>query len=152
VSAWKDLERRVCRALGAERRPSIGAKGWASGSDDDGSAPFAVETKRTVRYQLRTAWVEQARRNAKATARPWLLVVAEHGDRRPVAVLDFWAFVQLAEEAGRVGRAHNESERWKGDTMSTTDEPTPTEPQPDPPAPGPEPTEPKPDDEDGDEK
>jgi hypothetical protein len=29
MSAWKDLERRVCRALGAQRRPSVGAGGWA---------------------------------------------------------------------------------------------------------------------------
>ena len=105
MTAWKDLERRVCRALGAERRPSIGAKGWAQGSDDDGTAPFSVETKRTVRYQLRRSWIEQARRHGRDSQRPWLLVIAEHGDRSPVAVLDFWALVQLAEEAGRVGGA-----------------------------------------------
>jgi len=101
-TAWKDLERRVCRALGAKRRPSVGPRGWARGTDDDGTAPFAVEVKRTTRFQLRHAWVEQARRNAKATSRPWLLVIGEHRSPRPVAVLDFYALVQLAQEAGRL--------------------------------------------------
>lgn len=101
MTAWKDLERRVCRALGAERRPSIGPGGYARGSDDDGRAPFAIECKRTTRYSLRRSWIEQARRNGKADGRPWLLVIAEHADRRPIAVLDFYALAQLAEEAGR---------------------------------------------------
>ena len=101
-SAWKDLERRVCRALGAERRPSVGPRGWARGTDDDGSAPFAVEVKRTKRFQLRAAWIEQARRNAKETGKPWLLVIGEHRSPRPVAVIDFYALVQLAQEAGRL--------------------------------------------------
>ena len=101
-TAWKDLERRVCRALGAQRRPSVGTSGWASGSDDDGQAPFSVETKRTTRYSLRRAWIEQARRNAKTDGRPWLLVISEHYDKRPIAVLDFWVLAQLAQEAGRI--------------------------------------------------
>jgi len=102
-SAWKDLERRVCRALGAERRPSVGAKGWARGSDDDGSAPFSVECKRTTRYSLRRAWVEQARRQSKTDGRPWMLVIAEHNDRRPIVVMDFWAAAELAQRAGLIG-------------------------------------------------
>lgn len=102
TTAWKDLERRVCRALGAERRPSVGPVGWARGTDDDGQAAFAVEVKRTIRYQLRKAWIEQARRNAKQDGRPWLLVISEHGARRPVAVLDFWQLVELAQQAGRI--------------------------------------------------
>jgi hypothetical protein len=102
TAAWKDLERRVCRALGAQRRPSIGPTGWAHGTDDDGNAPFAVETKRTTRYQLRQAWIAQARRNAKRDGRPWLLVVAQHRDHRPVAILDFWELVELAQQAGRI--------------------------------------------------
>ena len=105
MTAWKDLERRVCRALGADRRPSMGAGGYARGSDDDGSAPFSVECKRTQRYGLRRSWIEQARRNGRADGRPWLLVIAEHGDRRPIAVVDFWAFAQLVEEAGRLPSA-----------------------------------------------
>ncbi len=103
TAAWKGLERRVCRALGAERRPSIEAGWWTSGSDDDGSCAFAVECKRTSRYSLQRKWLEQARRQAKADGRPWLLVIAEHNDRAPIAVLDFWALVELAREAGRIG-------------------------------------------------
>ncbi len=102
-SAWKDLERRVCRALGAERRPSSGPDGWATGSDDDGSAPFSVECKRTTRYSLRRKWIEQARRQARGDGRPWLLVIAEHNDRRPIAVVDFWVFAELVQDAGRIG-------------------------------------------------
>jgi hypothetical protein len=103
TTAWKDLERRVCRALGSNRRASVdGVGGWARGSDDDGTCAFAVETKRTTRYQLRTAWVDQARRNAKTTGRPWLLVISEHNDRRPIAVMDFWQLVDLAQQAGLI--------------------------------------------------
>lgn len=103
MTAWKDLERRICRALGAERRPSAGAGGWARGSDDDGTAPFSVECKRTQRYQLRTRWIEQARQHGKDSGRPWLLVVGQHNDRHPVAVLDFWAFAELCQKAGLLG-------------------------------------------------
>jgi hypothetical protein len=98
-AAWKDLERRICRALGANRRPSIEAGGWARGSDDDGSAPFAVETKYQARYQLRKAWLDQARANGKATNRPWLLVMAEHRTHRPIAILDFWILVDVLQQA-----------------------------------------------------
>jgi hypothetical protein len=101
-SAWKDLERRVCRALGAQRRPSIGPGGYARGTDDDGTAPFAVEVKRTKRLQLRAAWVDQARKNAKADGRPWLLVIGLHFGSRPVAVLDFYELVRLCQDAGRL--------------------------------------------------
>jgi hypothetical protein len=104
MSAWKDLERRICRALGAER---AGPRG-RHGADDDGQAPFSVETKRTTRYSLRRSWVEQARRQGKADGRPWLLVIAEHGDRAPIAVMDFWVLAQLAQEAGRLGKVEVE--------------------------------------------
>jgi hypothetical protein len=123
MSAWKDLERRVCRALGAQRRPSVGAGGWARGSDDDGTAYFATEVKRTTRLQLRAAWVEQARRNARATSRPWLLVIGTHGSPRLVAVLDFAALVRLGIEAGRLPAADN-----RGESMSSREqEPNPNE-------------------------
>ena len=101
-AAWKDLERRICRALRSNRRPSVGRRGWAVGTDDDGTCAFAVEVKRTTRLSLRSAWIEQARRNAREDGRPWLLVIAEHHSRRPVAVLDFYELVQLAHDAGRL--------------------------------------------------
>jgi hypothetical protein len=48
-------------------------------------------------------WVEQARRQSKADGRPWLLVIAEHNDSRPLAVMDFWALAELAQRAGVIG-------------------------------------------------
>ena len=59
--------------------------------------PWAVECKRTTRYQLRRDWLDQARRQGKAEGNPWVLVIAEHGDRNPVAVLDFREFVRLTQ-------------------------------------------------------
>lgn len=96
MTAWKDLERRVCRALGAER---AGPRG-KHGSDDDGRAPFSLECKRMKRLSLRAEHLAQARRQSKADGRPWLLVLSEHGSPRPVAVLDFWTLVEIVERAG----------------------------------------------------
>lgn len=101
-TAWKSFELKVCRALGCGRRGQLGPYGWASGSDDDGTGPFSVECKRVTRYQLRRAWIEQARRDSKHAGKPWVLVVGEHNDRRPVAVVDFWALVEVAQQAGLI--------------------------------------------------
>ena len=122
MSAWKDLERRVCAALGTRRRGQVQAGGWAQGSDDDGSSPFALEVKRTSRYQLRQAWIEQARRQGKESVRPWLLVIGEHNDRRPIAVMDFAEFVLLARAAGLI---HTD-----GPLAASTDSSAPAEPTP----------------------
>jgi hypothetical protein len=102
AATWKAFERRVCRLFNAERRGQTGPGGWAQGSDDDGTAIFAIECKRCSRYQLRQAWIEQARRNAHATHRPWLLVLAEHNERRPLAVIDLHELVAICREAGRL--------------------------------------------------
>jgi len=123
VSAWKDLERRVCRALGGQRRGQVGPDGWARGSDDDGTGPFSVETKRTTRYQLRRTWIEQARRQAKADGRPWLLVIAEHNDRRPLAVLDFWSFAELCQDAGWIGELDVHGPRRRLDRLADAIDP-----------------------------
>jgi hypothetical protein len=123
--AWKDLERRVCRALGAQRRPSVGARGWAQGSDDDGTAPFAVEVKRTKVAQLRGAWLAQARRNAKTDGRPWLIAIGTHRSPRIIAVLDFDTLVALARQAGIIDN-HNEG----GKTMLHETPQPPTDPPP----------------------
>ena len=83
MTAWKDLERRVAAEL-AGRRNHVGEPG----SDIIG-VPFSVECKRTVRYQLKGAWLEQARRQSRQEGKPWLLVIAEHRDRNPIVVMDF---------------------------------------------------------------
>jgi hypothetical protein len=96
-AAWKDLELRICRALGGRRAGPIGAA-----VSDCVNVPFAVEVKRCTRYQLRKAWIEQARAQAKREGLPWLLVVAEHRERRPIIVMDFWYFVEICQEAGLI--------------------------------------------------
>ena len=97
MSAWKDLERRVARALGGERSGPLGRHG-----SDVRDAPFSVECKRTTRYGLRRAWIEQARRQSRDEGKPWLLVVSEHSDRKPIVVLDFWTFAEIAQDAGLI--------------------------------------------------
>lgn len=98
VTAWKDHERRIARALGGERSGPLGKHG----SDVTGTA-YSVEAKRTTRYCLRRTWVEQARRQSRQEGKPWLLVIAEHGDRAPIAVVDFaWLAGVLAERDGEL--------------------------------------------------
>lgn len=100
VTAWKQHELRVAKKLGGTRAGPNGKHG----SDISGT-PFAVECKRTTRYSLRRAWVDQARRQSKQEGKPWLLVVSEHGDRSPIVVMEFAALLELlnvAEEEGDV--------------------------------------------------
>lgn len=90
--AWKRLERRVAEALGGTRAGPQGRHG----SDVKGTG-YAVEVKRCTRYQLRGEWLTQARRQSKQEGKPWLLVIAEHGETEPVAVVDFkWLAARLA--------------------------------------------------------
>jgi len=99
MTAWKDLERRVCRALGGQRAGPIGAA-----VSDCVGVPFAVEIKRSSRPgpPVLSAWITQARSQGKREKRPWLVVVAGHNDRRPVVALDFWAFAEIAQRAGLI--------------------------------------------------
>jgi hypothetical protein len=97
MTAWKDHERRVARALGGERSGPLGRH-----NSDAIGTPFAVECKRTTRYSLRRSWIEQARRQSKDEGLPWLLVIAEHNDRAPIAVLDFNTLVGLLADHSRV--------------------------------------------------
>lgn len=91
---WKNLERRVARALGGERN------GPNPGSDVTGTR-FAVECKRMKRLSLRADHLEQARRQGEAEGKPWILVLSEHRDQRPVAVVDFkWLAESLTKEDG----------------------------------------------------
>jgi hypothetical protein len=94
MSAWKDLERRKCRDLGGRRRGQVVGTGWARGSDDDGSLPVSLQCKYTTRYQLRRSWVEQARVDAKADGRPWVLAIDEHNDRYGGIGVVPWPFLK----------------------------------------------------------
>jgi hypothetical protein len=100
MTAWKDLERRICRALGGQRAGPTGPTSDCTG------VPFSVEVKRSSRPgpPVLSKWVIQARAQGTRECRPWLLVVAGHNDRRPIAVLDFWELVDLAQQAGRIPR------------------------------------------------
>jgi hypothetical protein len=99
MSAWKDLERRVCRALGGERSGPLG-KHYSDCVD----TPFAVETKRSSRPgpPVLSKWILQAKEHGRREEKPWLVVVAGHNDRRPIATLDFWWFVDICQLAGVV--------------------------------------------------
>lgn len=98
MSAWKALERRICRALGGQRRGPTGES-----VSDCVDAPFAVSVKRSKRCVPEGRWIDQARRFGKDEGKPWLLVVGGHNDRDPVAVLSFAELGRILREAGRVG-------------------------------------------------
>lgn len=99
TDAWKDLERRICKALGGRRAGPQGAA-----VSDCVNTPFAVECKRSSRPgpPILSNWILQAKAQARKENKPWLIVVAGHNDRRPIIAMDFWAFAQLAQEAGRI--------------------------------------------------
>jgi hypothetical protein len=88
VTAWKDLERRVCAELGGRRAGPIG-----QAVSDCVNTPYSVEVKRTAKLQLRGEWLEQARRQSRDEGKPWILVIGSHGDRNPIVIQDFktWA-------------------------------------------------------------
>lgn len=103
MTAWKDLERRVCRALGGERSGPLG-----KGTSDCVGVAFSVEVKRSSRVgpPVLAKWILQAREHARKEKRPWLVVVASPGAKRPIVALDFLEFLVLAEKAGAIpGRA-----------------------------------------------
>lgn len=150
-TAWKALELRICRALGGRRGGPTG-----SNTSDCVNVPFAVEIKRSSRPgpPVLSKWILQARQQSKRERKPWLVVVAGHNDRRPIIAMDFWAFAQIAQEAGRIptpieeppsddpleGVQSTPNLRMGGYVMTET----PTEPQPTEPQPPPEPPEPAP--------
>jgi hypothetical protein len=64
---------------------------------------FSASAKLVLkRGTILTTWLEQAKRQSITERRPWLLVVAGHGDRAPAATLDFRLFTEIATEAGRI--------------------------------------------------
>jgi len=85
-------------ALGGRRAGPIGAA-----VSDIVNVPWSVECKRSKRRVPEGRWIDQARDQGRREGRPWLLVVAGHNDRAPIAVLEFAEFVDLARAAGRIG-------------------------------------------------
>jgi hypothetical protein len=68
-------------------------------SDIVGS-PWSIEVKRSKRDCVLASWLTQARIQGKREGKPWLLVVGRHQDRKPIAVLPFADFLELARKAG----------------------------------------------------
>ena len=101
-AAWKDLELRICRALGGERRGPTGREM----SDCADGVPFAVQVKRSRRIgpPVLSKWIQQAKADAKKEGKPWLVVVAGHNDRKPIVTMDFWAYVEERNELLRLRR------------------------------------------------
>lgn len=99
MTAWKDLERRVCAALGGRRAGPIGAA-----VSDCVNTPWAVEIKRSSRPgpPVLAAWIIQARTQARRENKPWLVVVAGHNDRKPIVTLELYQFIRLAQLAGLI--------------------------------------------------
>lgn len=94
--AWKDLELRICRALGGERRGPTGR----TMSDCTDAVPFAVQVKRSRRLgpPVLSKWILQARADGRKEKKPWMVVVAGHNDRRPILAMDFWTYVNERNE------------------------------------------------------
>lgn len=100
-NAWKQFEDRICIALGGRR--VLGNRG-SGVPDSDENVPFAVEAKLGyAKYQLREAWIEQARRNAKASGKPWIVVQKPKHVHRAVVSMDFFVFAEIAQLAGMIG-------------------------------------------------
>lgn len=102
MTAWKNLELRICRAWGGQRSGPVGRNG-----PDCAGTPVAIQVKRTVSATggIRGAWIAQAQRDALKANLPYLLVVAGHNDRRPVAVVDHAWLLALARQAGLIEAA-----------------------------------------------
>lgn len=100
MTAWKDLERRICRALGGERRGPTG--NTLSDCTDD--VPYAVQVKRSRRPgpPVLAKWILQAREQGRREKKSWMVVTAGHNDRKPIITMDFWAYVSERNELLRL--------------------------------------------------
>lgn len=94
-AAWKTVQRKIARQWGF----TTGAHRGEKGSDGRGEGPVALEVKRTKGGCVRTAHVDQAKAQGREEGRPWVLVVCDHNDRHPIAVVDHWWLLDLAAKA-----------------------------------------------------
>jgi HNH endonuclease len=99
TASWKQLELRLAKMWGGQRAGPIGRDG-----PDIVGVPLAIQVKRTASTTggIEGKWVRQARRDGKRLGLPWILVVAGHNDRAPVAVVDHAWVSDLAKRAGLV--------------------------------------------------
>lgn len=97
----KSLELTVGRALGGRRRRAGEGIEYDDCVDELGGAlPISIECKSYAQLQLRSEWIDQARRNAGG--RPWVLVQRPRGSRTTYATVDFDFLVKLLKAAGVV--------------------------------------------------
>jgi hypothetical protein len=97
-TAWKAFELRVAKAWGGTRSGPTGRMG-----PDVSGVPLAIQCKRTTRIGIKGSWIVQARADGKKLGVPWVLVVAQHADRAPVAVVDHTWLVRLWRQAHEQG-------------------------------------------------
>ena len=80
-----------------------GTRSGPTGRDgpDITGVPLAIQVKRTARETggVQGSWITQARADGRKLRLPWVLVVAQHGDRAPIAVVDHAWLVRLWREA-----------------------------------------------------
>jgi len=106
----KALERTVGAMLGGRRRRNGEGVGFDDCVKDDSSElDISVECKAHEVLQLRSAWVEQARKNA--SGRPWLLAQRPKNSKTIYVTLDLDFLAQLLSEAGYLATddTHGES-------------------------------------------
>jgi hypothetical protein len=106
MTAWKNCERRICTAWGGQRSGPLGRDG-----PDCTGTPVAIQVKRTgsTTGGIQGAWIAQAKRDAKRVGLPFLLVVAGHNDRAPVAVVDHAWLLELATKAGLLATSESDT-------------------------------------------
>jgi len=107
MSAWKELELRVCRAWGGGRAGPVGRDG-----PDCIGVPVAIQVKRTSRTTggIQGKWIVQARRDGRRLGQPWVLVAAKHNDRAPVAVTDHnWLVSMYVANTEATTLLHNQT-------------------------------------------
>lgn len=99
-ASWKALELRTAKQWGGTRSGPLGRTG-----PDVAGVNVSIQCKRTASTTggIQGKWIAQARRDAKKEGLPWVLVVAGHNDRAPVAVVDHSWLVELATLAGLIG-------------------------------------------------
>ena len=91
---WSVFQRKIARQWG-------GQKTWRGEKGSDGrGCVVSLETKRRKGGRILSADVAQAKRQGKEDGLPWLLVVADHNDRDPLAVVSHKWLVELAQKAG----------------------------------------------------
>lgn len=96
AASWKALELRIAKMWGGTRTGPVGRDG-----PDVAGVPVAIQIKRTANTTggIKGAWIKQAQRDGKKAGLPWVLVIAGHNDRAPVAVVDHAWLVELWKEA-----------------------------------------------------